>query len=99
MEATQILEKGMTLQCRVAFTFAGKEFKPGDIFNYTELNAKWDRVRMLFDQRKVVLVPIQSMVTQEKSVLEEDTTEEVLRKRKPVKEEPVVEEPRRRRRG
>jgi hypothetical protein len=52
----------MTVRARVAFLFGGVVYKPGALFDYDRINADWNRVRLLFDQRKIEIVPITDVV-------------------------------------
>jgi len=77
MLATEVLERGMVLVCRVGFQFLGKVYKTGDLFDYEKIDADWNRVKLLFDQRMLSMQPI-SKVTGAKP--------------KPVEDVPVVED-------
>jgi hypothetical protein len=89
MEAVDVLQKGMTLRVRISFLFAGVNYKAGDLFDYQRIGADWNRVRQLFDQRYIEIVPISSVVTSPVKNSKKEKIEE---------EEPVIESPKRVRR-
>lgn len=48
-----VIYKGMVLITRQAFRFSGREFKPGDRFDYTKLAVDWRKVCQLYDHGRI----------------------------------------------